>query len=493
VERVEVVETHISWVFLTGQFAYKVKKPVRLDFVDFSTLERRHEACHDELRLNRRFAPQIYLDVVGITGSSSQPMIGGPGPPIEYAVKMLQFPAESRLDRVLAAGGFGPAECDRMAAAIAECHLRAAVAQRGTPFGEVSTIAKHVGDVLNSAAEQTHGEPQEQLVARLTAWVERELARLAATFEGRKSAGWIRECHGDLHCENIVIYDGQAVPFDCLEFREDLRWIDCASDVAFLSMDLADRGYPALAHRLLNKYLEQTGDFEGLGVLRYYQVYRALVRAIVTTMQASGAAAGAIPDRARAYFRLAEQYTQPRKAALVITHGVSGSGKTTATQELLEQSGAVRLRSDIERRRDDTAGGDNSARPADRYTPAARDAIYAKLLHKGEIVLAAGYPLIVDATFIRRRHRDDFRQLAARLGAPFGILAFDVDTATLRQRIRERQQSGNDASEATLSVLEQQLAQREPLSDDELNCVVAIRDGDARPVIEQLRYERRGP
>jgi aminoglycoside phosphotransferase family enzyme len=401
VRHVEVVETHISWVLLTGQFAYKVKKPVRLDFVDFSTLARRGEACHDELRLNRRFAPQIYLEVVGITGSASQPEFGGQGEPIEYAVRMVQFPAEARLDRVLAAGGYAAADCDRLAKVIAERHLCAGVARRGAPFGEASTIAKHVRDVLNSAVELARGCPQEPFVERIGAWVESELSRLTATFEQRKSAGWIRECHGDLHCENIVMYGGQAVPFDCLEFRDDLRWIDCASDIAFLSMDLADRGYPALAHRLLNKYLEQTGDFEGLGVLRYYQVYRALVRAIVTTMQA-GAAAGTIPDRARAYFELADRYTQPQKAALVITHGVSGSGKTTATQELLEKSGAVRLRSDIERRRDDTAVGDNPASAADRYTPAARDAIYEKLLRKVEVGLTAGFPMIVDATFLRR-------------------------------------------------------------------------------------------
>jgi predicted kinase len=254
-------------------------------------------------------------------------------------------------------------------------------------------------------------------------------------------------------------------------------------------MDLADRGHPALAHRLLNKYLEQTGDVEGLGVLRYYQVYRALVRAIVTTMQA-GTQRSAIPDGAQAYFQLAERYTQPGKAALVITHGLSGSGKTTATQELLEQLGAVRLRSDIERRRgDDKAVENTQESAAARYAPAARDEVYRKLFHKAEIVLAAGYPLIVDATFLRRTHRDEFRQLAAWHGVPFLILAFDADPDTLRHRIKERQQAGNDASEATLAVLEQQLAEREPLSDDEHRCAVVIQDGDIQPMIERLRNE----
>jgi aminoglycoside phosphotransferase family enzyme/predicted kinase len=487
VERIEVVETHISWVFLTGTFAYKIKKPVRLDFVDFSTLDLRREACHDELRLNRRFAPQIYLAVVEITGSASRPAIGGEGAPIEYAVKMTQFPPDARLDRVLVAGRFGPEDCDQLAEMIADCHLRADIALSGTSFGESNTIARHVRDVLKSAIDQTRGGSLQRLVERVNNWIENELARLTATFVQRKSTGWVRECHGDLHCENLVMLDGQPVAFDCLEFRDDLRWIDCASDIAFLSMDLADRGHPALAHRLLNKYLEQTGDLDGLSVLRYYQVYRALVRAIVTTIQV-GSQAGAISDRARAYFQLAERYTQPQKAAIVITYGVSGSGKTTATQEILEQLGAVRLRSDIERRRGgDQAVADKQKSAAERYTPAARDAVYDKLLRKTEIGLAAGYPLIVDATFLRRKHRDDFRDLAGRLGVPFVILAFDVDPATLRQRIAARQQAGNDASEATLAVLEQQLAQREPLTDEERQYAIAIRDGDVRPAIERLR------
>jgi aminoglycoside phosphotransferase family enzyme/predicted kinase len=415
--------------------------------------------------------------------------MGGTAAPIEYAVKMVQFPAEDRLDRVLAAGGFGPDDCDRLANLIADCHLLADAAPRGTTFGEAATIARQVQDVLNSAVEQTRGLPEQPLVEQVRGWVHRELARLNAIFAQRKSAGWIRQCHGDLHCENIVVYQGQPVPFDCLEFRDDLRWIDCASDIAFLSMDLADRGHAALAHRLLNKYLVQTGDIEGLGVLRYYQVYRALVRAIVTTMQASSQAS-AIPQRAGAYLQLAEQYTRPRKASLVITHGVSGTGKTTATQELLEQLGAVRLRSDNERR--SSAGKTTSVKPdspADRYSPAARDAVYEALLRKTEIGLAAGYPLIVDATFLRRKHRDEFRQLAARHGVPFVILAFDADLDTLRRRITERQHVGKDASEATFAVLDQQLAEREPLADNERDCVVAIRDGDVRPVIKQLQNQ----
>jgi aminoglycoside phosphotransferase family enzyme/predicted kinase len=487
VAHIEVVETHISWVLLTGQFAYKIKKPVRFDFVDFSTLARRREACHDELRLNRRFTPQIYLDVVAITGSASQPAIGGAGTPIDYAVKMTQFPAEARLDRVLAAGRFRPAECDRLARLIADSHGRAGVAARETPFGQPATVARQVRDVLCSAIAQTRGGPYQLLVERVSAWVEGELVRLSPTFERRKSAGWIRECHGDLHSENIVMLDGQAVPFDCLEFRDDLRWIDCASDIAFLSMDLADRGHPNFAHRLVNSYLEQTGDIEGLRVLRYYQTYRALVRAVVTTMQDLSAAEGRIADRAKTYLQIADHCTRPRQGALFITHGVSGTGKTTATQELLERLGAVRLRSDVERLRCENAGAADLDSMAGRYTPAARQAVYDELLRKSEICVTAGYSIIVDATFLERRHRDAFRQLAARRNVPIVILAFDADPATLRQRVVDRQRAGIDASEATPAVLEDQLAKREALAEEEREFVVAIHDGDVQPAIERLR------
>ena len=480
---IAVVETHISWVLLTGQFAYKVKKPVRLDFVDFSTLERRRAMCLVELRLNRRFAPRVYLDVVPITwlASNGSAMVGGDGEPIEYAVKMAQFPAEARLDRALARREFGPRECDLLSAKVADVHAAASVAEAESPFGTPAMVSKHFGDVLETALAQTRGGPLESVVTRLRDWADGEIVRLRPNIERRKSARRVRECHGDLHSENIAMIGGEPVPFDCLEFRDDLRWIDVMSDVGFVCMDLADRGHSRLAHRLLNAYLERTGDVEGLAVLRYYQAYRAVVRGMVTVMQQAPEerASGTISQRARTYFELAEHYSRPRRPALVITHGLSGTGKSTVTGRLLEEIGAIRLRSDMERRRGEdgftqpTADEDSSA---ERYTPAARQAVYDELARRAEVVLTAGYPVIVDATFLRHAQRDAFRQLAERRSVPFVILACDADPATLRQRIEERQRAGNDPSEATLKVLEQQLAEREPLTPEEQKYVVASHD-----------------
>jgi aminoglycoside phosphotransferase family enzyme/predicted kinase len=491
IDRVELAETHISWVLLTGPFAYKIKKPVRLDFLDFSTLELRKQACVKELQLNCRFAPQVYLDVAPISGSPAAPRMGDASAPIEYAVKMTQFPSEARLDRVLAAGQFESQHCDALARMVAGIHRTAATATTETSFGTPAVVAKHVGDVLALAADQNRGGPLEQLVARIAAWSKNESARLTSTIVRRKAHGRVRDCHGDLHSENIVLLSGQPTAFDCLEFRDDLRWIDCASDLAFLTMDLADRGFAHFSHRLLNACIEQTGDIEALAVLRYYQVYRALVRAVVTTLQQPARTTGAVNDRAQIYLRLAEQYTDQRRPFVVITHGVSGTGKSTVTQHLLERLGAIRLRSDVERRRaEDGTLSDQPLTAEDssaQYTVAARQAVYRAMLAKAEIALAARFPMIIDATFLRRNDRDAFRSLAAAQGVPFVILAFDADLATLRQRVASRLSSGRDVSEATLAVLDQQFAEREPLSDVERSHAIDVGRGDPDHVVKQLQ------
>jgi aminoglycoside phosphotransferase family enzyme/predicted kinase len=472
VETVALAETHISWVLLTGSFAYKIKKPVKLDFLDFSTLAMRQQACEDELRLNRHFAPQLYLDVTPISGTPTLPRVADRSQPIEYAVRMQQFPADARLDRVLARGEFDPATCDRLARMVAVIHRDASVATAESRFGDPGTVEKQVGDVVQLAVDQTRGAALEETVDRIANWTTTEFARLIPLIERRKAAGRVRRCHGDLHSENIVILDGEPVAFDCLEFRDDLRWIDCASDLAFLTMDLTERGFPHFSNRLLVAWLDETDDIESLHVMRYYQVYRALVRAVVATLRARQADAGPsnILERAQEYLQLAFAYTRPPTPAVIITHGVSGAGKSTATQQLVERFGVIRLRSDIERTRLDVGP---SPSPGDevstgRYAPAARQAVYQAMLQKAETVLDAGYRVIIDATFLRRADRDAFRRLAHERHVPFLILAFDADPATLRQRIENRQRAGGDASEATAAVLERQLAEREPLAEGEL-------------------------
>jgi hypothetical protein len=486
VERVTLVETHISWVLLAGAYAYKIKKPVDLRFLDFSTLEKRRFCCEEELRLNRRLAPQIYLAVVPIAGTTAEPQLGGGGEPIEYAVKMARFDTEQELDKVLARGELRPEHVDELAALLASFHRRVAVADPDSPYGTPARVWHPVQENFEQIGARI-GAAERPQVERLRAWSESAFARLKDSFAARKRGGFVRECHGDAHLANMVLLDGHVTLFDCLEFNPNLRWIDVMSEVAFLTMDLQDRGRPDLARRALNGYLEHTGDYPGLAVLTFYQVYRALVRAKVAAIRTSQE--GIAPEEARAareqyagYTTLAERYTQPRPAPLVITHGVSGSGKTWITQRLLEQLDAVRVRSDIERKR--LHGLEPLARSASGldaglYTADAGERTYRRLAELTGTILDSGFAAIVDATFLKRAQRAQLREVAAARGVPFVILAPDAPRELLRARVAGREREARDASEAGVAVLERQLASIEPLDEAERAAAVMVPTDDA--------------
>jgi hypothetical protein len=469
---VELVETHISWLFLTGRYVYKIKKPVDLGFVDFSDLAKRRFYCQEELRLNRRFTPELYLDLVSITGSPQSPRLDAGGPAIEYAVKMRQFPGDARLDRVLERGELTAAHCDSLAESIAQAHASAEVAVAASPHGRPDAVQKQLIDTLRLAQARLDKRHRKRIEA-LAAWSVKEFARLLPELDWRKAAGFIRECHGDLHLENMVLLGDRVRLFDCLEFNPQLRWIDVMSDLAFVTMDLADRRRPDLANRLLNRYLEITNDYRGLMILSYYQVYRAVVRAAVAGIrlaELAGSEQAALANKADAYLALAESYTRPRRPGVVITHGLSGSGKSTVTQRLVEALGAMRLRSDVERRREPLP-------PTQRYAPSARRRVYERLAATAADIITAGYPVIVDATFLRRADRRLLEELALRRGTPFVILAFDVEPHVLRNRLGRRA-GGSDPSEATEPLLDQQLRELEPLSKRELPHAIRV---DATP------------
>jgi aminoglycoside phosphotransferase family enzyme/predicted kinase len=470
--QVEHIETHISHVFLTGEYAYKIKKPLDLGFLDFSTLQKRQEFCEEELRINRRLAPELYLSVVPITGTPAAPRVEGSGTPIEYALKMRQFSQDGLLERVLERGELTAQLIDALAAEVAAFHdaIPRAVPQSG--YGSADSI---VAPAMQNFEQLAPLLDDSAVLDRLRAWTERENRRLSARFEERLRDGFVRECHGDLHLANIVLIDGRVRIFDALEFNPALRWIDVMNEIAFVVMDLAVRGQEALAARFLNAYLERTGDYEGVRVLRYYVVYRALVRAKVAAMRAEqgdpgDAERGALGEKVRRHLRLAQQIAAGARAVLVVHHGLSGSGKTTCSQRVLEAIGAVRIRSDVERKR--LHGLSASVRTgaelgAGIYAAAASEATYARLATLAEAALDAGYPVLVDATFLERRQRDQFRTLAQRLHVPFRIAHFAASEPTLIDRIRRRTAHGADASEADLDVLRAQLRRLEPLAPDE--------------------------
>jgi aminoglycoside phosphotransferase family enzyme/predicted kinase len=479
---ITVLQTHISWIVLTGPYAYKIKKPVNLGFVDFSTLARRHFFCQEELRLNRRLAPQLYLEVVALYGTPERPHLHGRGTPIEYAVKMAQFAQDTLLSHLIAVDQLQVSHIDRLAHEVSAFHTRIATADPLSRFGTPEIIYqpvqenfRHLFDTIDDSVRQAHARA-------LEAWCQHAFAARRPTFAARKRDGFIRECHGDMHLGNMILHNEEVVIFDCLEFNEDLRWIDVASDVAFLTMDLEDRGRPDLAHRFLNGYLEATGDYGLLILLPFYMVYRAMVRAKVAGIRLgqshlSPEEAAQAREAFGSYFDLAERYTRPPRPRLFITHGCSGSGKTFATQGLVETTGAIRIRSDVERKR--LFGLAPLERSTDRsavnlYSPDATQRTYTQLAQLATRVVEAGFPVVVDATFLKRAQRDAFRHLAAQLNVPCTILEFRAQAETLRHRVAQRSAQADDASEADLAVLHGQFAALEPLTAEEQASALTI-------------------
>jgi len=485
---VELVETHISWVLLAGDHALKIKKPVDLGFLDFSTLERRRAFCHEELRLNRRLAPELYLDVVAITGTEADPRIGGGGEPIEYAVRMLRFPSEDQLDRRLERGELEPGLLDQAARDLAVFHGRVAVAGPESPWGTAVAVRRPVRENFDQL--RTHLDDPEALrnLERIEGWSDAAWKAGAADFEARRRVGFVRECHGDVHLKNMALFRGRVVFFDCLEFDPALRWIDVMNEVAFPVMDLEDRRRPDLARRFLNVWLEFTGDYAGLRVFRFYSVYRALVRAKVVAIRLRQGGLAA-PERAevarqcREYLALADGFLRPRPVFLWITHGLSGSGKSTLAEAVGERLGAVRLRSDVERKRlSGLAPLERSGAGLDQglYAADATRATYERLAGLAAEVVQAGFPVIVDGAFLKRAQRDALRAVAGRLAVPFAVLDLRAPEEALRERIRERERAGQDPSEADLVVLEHQKRSREPPGADEPNMPIDaahLRDG----------------
>lgn len=485
VDKLEIIETHISWVILTGPYAYKIKKPVNLGFLDFSTLERRHFYCAEELRLNRRLAPQLYLDVVPITGTLAAPQVGGLGSIVEYALKLVQFSQLLRADHLLETGRLSATHIDKLAAVIADFHHTTAKAPSDSTYGTPDVVTRPALDNFGYLLQQPL-IGHLPLLDTLHAWTVRRCQELRQDFQQRKTQGYVRECHGDLHLANIVVLNDSLVPFDCMEFNEQLRWIDVISDVAFVCMDLDYRQRPDLSARLLNAYLEISGDYDSVRLMHFYQCYRAMVRAKVISIQRSQMPSSINvsepQDPFTRYAELAQCYASTKPTFLIITHGLSGSGKTWLSQTLLEDYGAIRIRSDVERKRlfNVVASEKNDlAVGAEFYGSEASTRTYQQLAKLAFTILCAGYPAIVDAACLKQSQRDMFRDLAHRLGVPFLIIDIQSPKPLLQSRILQRRQTTNDASDADISVLEHQLTTQEMLTDAELTHTLSLlNDGD---------------
>lgn len=467
---VALVETHISWVLLTATLACKLKKPVRLPFLDFGSVEARQHFCEEELRLNRRFAPSLYIDVAPVCGTPGSPRIGGAGVPIDHVLRMRRFPQAALLCNLLSADRLQPAWLDGLAQRLAAWHGAAARATPLTGFGSPDRIVRTATDVLAMLQAQC----DDNRLAALARWIGAQSEALRMAWIARQQGGAVRECHGDLHTANVVRVDGALTPFDCIEFDPALRWIDVMSDTAFLTMDLKAHGRSDLAFRFLDGWLQHSGDYPGLQVLRFYEVYRALVRALALGLGPHPPDGASRPDYLACATQLA---TRPATGArLMITHGFSGAGKSSIALQLLGAAGAIRVRSDVERKR--LYGLDPLARTAalglDIYGVEATRQTFERLRACARDALLAGYPVIVDAAFLRSAERRRFAALAAELRVPFTILDCRADEATLRGRVAARDATGADASEAGMAVLTHQLETHEPLEAGERALTIEV-------------------
>ena len=474
--QVSLAQTHISYVFLAGSEVFKIKKPVSFRFLDFSTLDLRREVCREEVRLNRRLAPETYLGVVGVKRAGSTFALAAEEDPaaIEYAVHMRRLPDDRFLTNLIEHGQLTEEMIDELAARLAAFHAAARSDAAVTASGAPEAIARVAEDSFATArrfrTQSISPRDDDRIQGFLRGFLESERPRL----EQRMAEGRIRECHGDLHGEHVC-FTTPLVIFDCIEFSESLRCCDVASEIAFLAMDLTFRGREDLAEHFVGCYAERSGDFELPGLVPFYACYRAYVRGMVDSL-AAGEPEMEERERpvrwesARRHFLLSQRYAWAYRSGLVVLVGLSGSGKSNVAAALAERTGFRSWSSDVERKRlagldlVDRAGREGAK---EIYSPQFSARTYAALYENAERHLAAGRGVILDATFLRRIDRDRARALTSRLGKPILIVECRCDEDEIRRRLERREVENTDPSDADLEIHMQQRRVYEPTSGDE--------------------------
>ena len=494
IKYLRLIETHISWIILTGDYAYKIKKPVDFGFLDFSTLEKRRFYCAEELRLNRRFAPQIYLEMVEIRGSTSAPRLHGSGEVVEYAIKMLEFPQQCLLSAHAARHDLTTDLIDDIATTVAAMHSSSDRSDPASDFGDADVAARWSQENMVHIAQAIGTGFLPNSYFQLKRWYQ-ENNSLLTQIDARKRDGFVRECHGDLHLGNMAVINGRVTLFDCIEFNPQLRWIDTISEVAFVAMDLTARGYPDYCWRFINQYLGISADYAGVGLLRYYFIYRALVRAKVEALRIEQQDRDAKTYLSRLkpaidYIELAGLWARSHRAGMIIMHGLSGSGKSTIAAQLVEALGAIQVRSDVVRKHlfdlDATAQTD-SALDQGIYSEDATESTYRRLQDIAQTIIDADFTVILDATFLQQSRRRQMLETQTGTACKKIIINCDAPVEELRRRIVARE---GDPSEANLEVLEQQLLTSDPIDagDEALARVVNIgSDGIGPQQIQRIR------
>jgi uncharacterized protein len=501
---IELVQTHASYVLLTGDYAYKLKKPVNFGFLDYSTLAQRKHFIEAELRLNRRTAPELYLATVAITQTGDRFSLNGDGEPVEYALKMRQFAKGNLFSELLEHGQLTPELMIELAQQVAQFHLAAATNDEITRFGQVSQIRQAFDEnYAQSLPYLGRGQTQRQL-NETQAYTDRIFATWGDRFQARMDQGNIRECHGDLHLGNICLWKGQVRLFDCIEFNPAFRFVDVLEDLAFTVMDCDAQGRADLGTVLLNSYLEQTGDWAGVALLPLYLSRQAYVRAKVTSFrlddpQLSPELRSPIQAKAAHYYKLAWQYTQPQQGQIILMCGLSGSGKSTIAHQLSQQmTRAIHIRSDALRKHLGNVPLQQRGEAA-LYSPAMTQNTYDRLLSLGIELARLGHRVILDAKYDRSALRAPVLAAAQAANLPAHILVCQAPLAVLRDRLRHR---SGDVSDATVEILERQWAMAEPLSAIEQNQASYLDSTQTNEMIlpqlidlagRQARQRSRGP
>jgi hypothetical protein len=492
VGRIDLIQTHISYVFLAGDFVYKLKKPVDLGFLDFTTLEKRRHFCQEEVRLNRRLCADTYLGVVPIVEVKGRVAVDAAGPVVDYAVKMKRLPEERMMGRLLEEGAVTFDMVRALARRLAEFHASAETGPDIDVFGGLETI----GGNWRENFEQTEPYVGRTITSRrfqeTRAYVEGFLEQERDLLESRVREGRVRDCHGDLRAEAVCFSDGICI-FDCIEFNQRFRYSDVASDLGFLAMDLDYRGRSAMSDELVGLYLGMSGDSTLPLVLDFYKCYRAYVRGkvegfLLDAPEVAAAQKAAAQARARAFFRLAHRYARRRTpCTLVNMAGLSGTGKSYLANALAARLGAVVISSDLVRKR--LAG----VEPTDRHVVPWEKGIYATELTERtyEAMLAEagphldrGRPVILDATYMVRRHREAANGLARRRGARYLAVECLASDSLARERLASRAEDPWTASDGRWEIFAAQRERFEPLT--EVSKRELLRADTARPVGKQL-------
>jgi uncharacterized protein len=489
---VRLLQTHVSFLFVTDNFVYKIKKPVDFGFLNFTTIDRRRFYCNEEVRLNRRLCPEIYLGVVEVRESAAGATFCGEGKVIDYAVKMKRLPEERMLDRMLAEEKVTAADIRKIARTVAEFHLHARRGGEIAAYGSAESVRRNWDENFQQVGELMDISPAKRDLDVIRKWVETFLADNEEIFAERAERGYIRECDGDIHLENVCLTDPVCI-FDCIEFNDRFRYIDTAADIAFILMDLDYHGKRIFADIFLDEYTSATGDRECVRVLDFYKIYRAVVRGKVESLKLLDPN---IPEsekkrsgeKAARYFRLARGYVvRPGLGPnLIITCGVTGTGKSATASALAFSLGTEIASSDAVRK-----GLAKTPRGKHRldeygtgiYTPAFDEATYRELLSRSEQALKTGRSIIADATFRRKGDRIRFRNLAARYAAPFYIIHTDCPDKLVKQRLDERNRNPEEISDGRWELFHQQKDQFEPPGDEE---GIVINLDTSRPVHDNI-------